>query len=608
MGYCTSFPRITVLTLRKATYLYFFDNEWYGIPFTIDLDTIAPDVNLFKELNLPLPPPYGNLPRSEWTWKKLVEYTKILKKNTTVDFPFFFPTGGLREDYMLANIARSYGAGLANGDMSCGLTSQRFIDAYKEVIAPLYIGNDAATPPPFAPETLAKWKGKPVPQNPLDFDWDLANYIDWYEPSTLGYRYGFRMKEIGGCDGSPGGECVYYPAQLMGFHKGSTTFLGGTGFILNRYGDHLDEGWEFLERLTNAKEYDYMVLANLAARAGPTYDDLLTDPRLANDPMQKFIATQLRNAVPPRYPLTALKIEGKIEDRDPFRMLFRETVLQNVPIEDAVKRACAVYDDLLLPDCDDTFIAYDVQPCERIRAKRLVIPRVSAGCKPNSTFTLPGYGATILTVNFDQPTLKLHARISPPQTRVDCSHRLCDDFGFSNDHNACGHLPLEGYSRHQVNRLPYQRFARTGDQIGQGLVIAYNGLLILGAVFCAFSTRKVAEQFNEAKVAGLAVYIVVLFIVIGLLIGSVIENPAPRAIFQSVCTLVAVVSATCMYVVPKILKLHESLGTPPQGMKCITCNGTGKMSGWNATAPDVKGDGTAGASNIEKSNRVAGNA
>ncbi|KAJ3287851.1 hypothetical protein HK104_008420 [Borealophlyctis nickersoniae] len=137
---------------------------------------------------------------------------------------------------------------------------------------------------------------------------------------------------------------------------------------------------------------------------------------------------------------------------------------------------------------------------------------------------------------------------------------------FCSESSSCLVLPLQNS----------EEFCSDGDPIGQGLVIGFNVILILGAIYCAIATDNVAQQFKEAKVAGFAVYIVVLFIVVGLLVGSVLDTP--RAIFQSACTLVAVISATGMYVFPKFLNLHEILGTPEASMKCITCGGPGRMA------------------------------
>ena len=87
-------------------------------------------------------------------------------------------------------------------------------------------------------------------------------------------------------------------------------------------------------------------------------------------------------------------------------------------------------------------------------------------------------------------------------------------------------------------------------------VISYKALIVFAALAAAYLTRHVPSLFNESKTAVQCLYILALFIVLGLpLLGLVVANPNTQ--FAVVCIIISLSSATisCAFFGPKFYVL-----------------------------------------------------
>ena len=138
------------------------------------------NVTTFTTLGIPLPPPLtGGLTKAEWTWPRFVETVKQLSQ-AGVPIPFWMSVGSSKDDYHLSNMARTYGVGVIDVNTTCTLTSPRWIRAFNEIVAPLFLPPNNVTPLPWELSTINDIQGMPFIEDPLQFPDLTFSYDDSY--------------------------------------------------------------------------------------------------------------------------------------------------------------------------------------------------------------------------------------------------------------------------------------------------------------------------------------------------------------------------------------------------------------------------------------------
>ncbi|KAJ3036665.1 hypothetical protein HDV00_002489 [Rhizophlyctis rosea] len=163
--------------IRQTMYQYKFNDEWHAAPYSNSLLYMMFNVTTFRALDLPFPPPF-NLTKSQWTWPRFVD--TVQKISSYISVPFWMSCGSGKDDFHMANIARTYGGSLINTDGKCALNSPAFIQAFKEVIVPLFMPPNNATPLPWKSNTIAEIQAMPIVDDPLRFPDSAFAYDDSY--------------------------------------------------------------------------------------------------------------------------------------------------------------------------------------------------------------------------------------------------------------------------------------------------------------------------------------------------------------------------------------------------------------------------------------------
>ncbi|KAJ3057319.1 hypothetical protein HK097_009272 [Rhizophlyctis rosea] len=615
--------------IKQASYQYKFSGEWHAVPFNTDMLYMLINVKTFKDLNIPLPPPLsGGLSKAEWTWPRFVETVQKLSQ-AGVFVPFWMSLGTNKDDYHLSNIARTYGTGLIDIHTDCTLTSPRWIQAFNDIVAPLFMPPNNATFLPWQLSTIGDIQKMPFIEDPLKFPDLTFSYDDDY--NGFGSKNGIwfdtanrvKKEEIWNTDPTKWNTA-------LALYPGDYTWLGGAGLFINRNATHPHIAWKFLTWLADYEKHDYQLMLAYFGNNPSAYDEVAADERLGQryPAFYEVVNMQAKWAVPQRYPLPNLPVEFSILDKCPIRMLLAETLVQGIPIELATKRACAAVKEFMLHVCGDRDLKLVSRGCGDSRDEiwDWVFAQLDQDgdklCRVDPLVVIP---RAMLTSVF--ATLS----VGPP-TKGKCISKIwVVVLGLA---LLLGGLVVKLTRIHTV--LTYGKIARKGTDLASlsWLTVIVLGDLVLLLIWSFWNNpgtevniRVVPDVVNgeyawvdcsngfTVTVAGLMVgnsifiiyglwytlnihirhkptviirsltantILLTLYPIIGLAVGDRIDNPGSRGGFQAGLILLGGVGSVLIYLLPKVFTLdqeEDKLDNAAQNSLCPTCHGTGKYGG-----------------------------
>ncbi|KAJ3056602.1 hypothetical protein HK097_005765 [Rhizophlyctis rosea] len=345
---------------RGALYDYYYDGQWYGVPYNSDIRALYYNINTFTSLGLSVPPQseslgtWGHPYFKTWTWEAMMDQAKAIK-DATGKPAFFFPALWDEETKIVAAVARNYGAQIITKDHVCGLTSPAFKKMLNEVFVRMYLRDKSASMDFMGTDLVNAFLAKPPPADPLDYDaMELCCQNDITYP-----QHGFTIV-------SPSDTAKYPAGELqMAYMPGRNTFLGGAGLTMTKGGKNKMWAWKLISTITSHERSYLMDVANYMDSVPPSDYFLGSEEKYkSGDGLTLKILMGI--AIPPQYPLASFPQYSDMEMRKPIRILLYELIFRKLTIDEATSRACRIIDFIFSPSCNSSHWVYTQSPVNEI--------------------------------------------------------------------------------------------------------------------------------------------------------------------------------------------------------------------------------------------------
>ncbi|KAJ3052816.1 hypothetical protein HK097_005612 [Rhizophlyctis rosea] len=323
--------------------------------------------------SLKLPPPLENWGLAWWKAWNMKELKKYLQKMVAANFNSLIPLPSIAggETEMFTYLGYYYGATLFNSSGRCGLLDGKAAAALEDTIvfwnqSTTRIAWDKTTgilqprvAYPVHREIFEEWRSQPKKENPLEepifmmgdtHTWDFGN------PQLL-EQPGFSFENGFGSD-----LVKIYPPT--GVAQVSAMMVG-----LHRENPHRDSSKAY-HALLHAIAFNDRLHVNdpFVKDSGPQggvsgyRSAKYTMEYIGQGATRDFYTDMMDQVMFMGYPVPQYASYGLLEKYNPMQIVFNEIMFKNVPVTEALERACTIINYATRPPCDSSHWRAKLQP------------------------------------------------------------------------------------------------------------------------------------------------------------------------------------------------------------------------------------------------------